>query len=101
MAGSTDDLVQCAFLVAFSGYRRGTLGHGFEQADGLSAEGQRDEGADRHHHQDRVPDMLPPHWKILSHWPSLTGTARAAIADTSVSPASERSPPWRDSEAFS
>jgi len=31
--------------------------------------------------------------KILSHWPSLTGTARAAIADTSVSPASERSPP--------
>ena len=39
--------------------------------------------------------------KILSHWPSLTGTARAAIADASVSPASERSPPWRDSEAFS
>jgi hypothetical protein len=37
----------------------------------------------------------------LSHWSSLTGTARAAIADTSVSPASERSPLWRDTEAFS
>ena len=37
----------------------------------------------------------------LSHWSSLTGTARAAVADTSVSPASERSPLWRDTEAFS
>ena len=25
-----------------------------------------------------VPDMLTPHWKILSHEPSRTGTARAA-----------------------
>jgi hypothetical protein len=39
--------------------------------------------------------------KILSHWPSLTGTARAEIADTSVSPAADRSLPWRDTEAFS
>gem|GEM_PF-4313219 len=27
------------------------------------------------------------------HWPSPTGTARAAVADTSVSPALERTPP--------
>ena len=27
--------------------------------------------------------MLTPHWKIVSHWPSLTGTARAAVADIS------------------
>ena len=31
--------------------------------------------------------------EIPSHWPSRTGTAQAAVADTSVSPASERSPP--------
>ena len=39
--------------------------------------------------------------EIVSHWPSLTGTALAAVADTSVSLASERSLPWRDTEAFS
>src|SRR5580692_9958055 len=33
--------------------------------------------------------MLTPRWKILSHEPSRTGTARAAIAATSFSPASE------------
>jgi hypothetical protein len=43
-------------LTAASGQRGHILGDGFELADGLAAKEQRDEGTNRHHHQNRAEE---------------------------------------------